>query len=704
MQDQMSFNIEELSKELWEQNLIVLREGKYPEYMTYEDLFSGYKKIKAVTFSSSPEFFDDISQNYDEADIILGLSTTDFKNGLIEVRNQKISKKSREQLFANISDYTREKLVDKTLTVSYGNKGTLIHSKFYLLYNDEHTRIIYGSANMSRQAFDERIKQAEIVAYFDDEDELVEHFEKNFNYLKKQTSPYFIKKQIDYYKEFHQVKMLSAEESDEVMYEDIEELSDDMYSAIAKINKNEDISSLSEDTKYVINVMKKSSKKIKDRYVKKDKDDIQSNIHQLKEEVIMTSSDKSAAVEQRSKIMFEDSADGRKIINYQPTDDSRASVISNFDYSREDLEKGIRNLDDWIGTYRISTKYDVGFGKKIMDIILAGFSSVFFKEFRERIYHEETINQITKIPMFIVLAGQAESGKSELLNYMNRLLGNRRNAYAYNKIIGGKNPDVILGGPVTSGNRMPIMIDEANVKHFSDSGNKLSQFIKSVSNDINTAPAIFFTTNTENFSMPTETRRRSHIYMMQNIFVKSEIKADYAAVLERADNTLFKIFCTKMVKHLDDEEIYKKINHATKDIDFLYLTKVIFKEMYDELGLEYPDYLSEELIDDYDSTGRREWKMLFLNNKEVFTSTLYEGEYILTVLSSFFHPNQGVRDSNITFYKEYLPDKCRYEAISNEMHLVIKEKEFFEWLDIEDPFRPVEPEKKKKLFGIFNKD
>ena len=159
-----------------------------------------------------------------------------------------------------------------------------------------------------------------------------------------------------------------------------------------------------------------------------------------------------------------------------------------------------------------------------------------------------------------------------------------------------------------------------------------------------------------------------------------------------------------MTKHIDDEEIYKKINHATKDIDFLFLTKKVFREMYDELGWEYPDYLSEELIDDYDSTGRREWKMLFVNNKEFFTSALYEGEYILTIPSSFFHPNQGVRDTNIVFYKEYLPDSCRFEAISNEMHLVIKEKEIFEWLDINDPFRSAEPEKKRKLFGIFNRD
>ena len=486
MQNQMSFDIEGLSKQLWEQNLVVLKEGKYPEYKTYEDLFYGYSRIKAVTFSSSPEFFNEISRNYSEADIILGLSTTDFKKGLIEVRNQIISKKIREQLFYDVSDETRDKIADKSLNVYYGNKGTLIHTKFYLLYGDEHTRVIYGSANMSKQAFDEDIKQAELIAYFDDDAELIEFLEKNFEHLKKNTSQYFLKKQIKYYKEFHQVKRLSEEEAEDTVYEDISEMSDNMFSAITAMGKIEDAGIIDEDTKYIVKVMNDSSKKRNKKYVKKDEKEIRSNIHALREETIFTSSDKSVVVEQRSKIIVEESLDGLKIVNYQPDESSIAIVISDYEYTKEDLLKGVINLDEWIGTYKQSSKYTDSFGKKIMDIILAGFSSVFFKEFRDKICNDETKNQIAKIPSFIVLAGQAESGKSELLNYLNHLLGNKKDAYAYNKLIGSKNPETILGGPMVSGNRMPIMIDEANVRHFSSNSNKLSNFIKSASNDIKT--------------------------------------------------------------------------------------------------------------------------------------------------------------------------------------------------------------------------
>ena len=194
-----SLDLEFEHKELWEKNLVVLKDGIIPVDMSYSELFDGWDALKAATYSSSPKFFDGVSKGYKRADIILGLPTIDFKGGIKALFKQAF--KSRKSDFKSVNDSTRQMIANDLLKVRYGTKGLIIHDKFYILYKEGHTRVIIGSANMSKQAFSEDINQAETVSFYDDNQEILDFYTKRFEYFVDNTSDYFPKNQVKYFKE-----------------------------------------------------------------------------------------------------------------------------------------------------------------------------------------------------------------------------------------------------------------------------------------------------------------------------------------------------------------------------------------------------------------------------------------------------------------------------------------------------------------------
>ena len=105
-----------------------------------------------VTYVTSPSFLIDLYSNYDfeEVELIIGHGYMDGYKKQLEGNEAEIN-----TLFSRVSD--------NTLTI-FGTKAT-IHSKIYILTNDEITRIIVGSPNLSYNA--EGSRQREYAWYVD---------------------------------------------------------------------------------------------------------------------------------------------------------------------------------------------------------------------------------------------------------------------------------------------------------------------------------------------------------------------------------------------------------------------------------------------------------------------------------------------------------------------------------------------------------
>lgn len=135
------------------------------ESITWEELFSGFSDIKAITFSSGVSFVGKLLEKFTTAEIIFGceevMSGTmqevmAFQSLLIDR-----IRKSESKCFKLLVD----RISKKTLRL-YVSRNRLSHEKIYLLSSgDGRKRVVMGSANMSYNAFGGR--QRENICFVD---------------------------------------------------------------------------------------------------------------------------------------------------------------------------------------------------------------------------------------------------------------------------------------------------------------------------------------------------------------------------------------------------------------------------------------------------------------------------------------------------------------------------------------------------------
>lgn len=155
---------EEEGKEVIEKKLNVVRADFIEvEQMAWKELFSGYNKLWAITYSSGINFVYSLLDMFDEAEVIFGFEKVispslhdiiAYQNKVIERMRNKMGKK-------------KERLLDKIDSEAvrfYVAHEKLSHEKIYLLQADDgRKRVITGSANMSFNAFGGKQRESIIV-------------------------------------------------------------------------------------------------------------------------------------------------------------------------------------------------------------------------------------------------------------------------------------------------------------------------------------------------------------------------------------------------------------------------------------------------------------------------------------------------------------------------------------------------------------
>ncbi len=146
---------------------VVKLEYDHVKSMTWQELFSGFQHLRAITFSSGINFIYKLLDKFDTAEIIFGCEEVlsyslqeimAYQDKLIERIRSKTSGE-REKLLSRIDDGSVRFFVARE---------QLSHEKLYLLSSDDgRKRVIMGSANMSFQAFGG--VQRENICYIDGE-------------------------------------------------------------------------------------------------------------------------------------------------------------------------------------------------------------------------------------------------------------------------------------------------------------------------------------------------------------------------------------------------------------------------------------------------------------------------------------------------------------------------------------------------------
>ena len=143
------------------------------ETLSWQEVFDGFDKMYAITYSSSMDFICQLIKQFKQVEIIFGYEGVLSYNiqEIIAYQSNEIKRIIKETIQDNIKDTTKNKL-DLLSRIDDGSLnlrvaiGQLSHEKTYLLESkDGRKRVIMGSANMSKIAFSG--KQRENICYMD---------------------------------------------------------------------------------------------------------------------------------------------------------------------------------------------------------------------------------------------------------------------------------------------------------------------------------------------------------------------------------------------------------------------------------------------------------------------------------------------------------------------------------------------------------
>lgn len=132
----------------------------------WEELFDGFDRLYAITFSSGIEFVNKVINKFSYAEVIFGcekIIATDIA-AIMSVQIDSVQRLAKSKSAGNLAN----RLDDGSLQL-YVSRDTKSHEKIFILESADHkrVRVITGSANMSASAFCGI--QRENIVCFDDE-------------------------------------------------------------------------------------------------------------------------------------------------------------------------------------------------------------------------------------------------------------------------------------------------------------------------------------------------------------------------------------------------------------------------------------------------------------------------------------------------------------------------------------------------------
>lgn len=164
------------------------------ESLTWRELFSGFDRLRAITFSSGIGFVYQLVDMFKDVEVVFGceevMSYTlqeimAYQSNLID-RIRQVDSTAKTKMIGRVENG------DVRLFVA---RRQLSHEKVYLLEaEDGRRRVVMGSANMSFNAFSGR--QRENISYMDG-DAAYERYLESFEQLKKDSSDSISKKALE---------------------------------------------------------------------------------------------------------------------------------------------------------------------------------------------------------------------------------------------------------------------------------------------------------------------------------------------------------------------------------------------------------------------------------------------------------------------------------------------------------------------------
>lgn len=488
-----------------------------------EEIFDSnrFYEIKAVTFSADESFLNKYLTPFKSVDLVIGIQDVDVQvRGLKALENETknliesqkaIIKKKQIRFFENLSRENQESIVEEKWKLRVPISST-IHSKFYFLKNDSETRLIFGSANLSFQAFSNKRNQFENIVIFDNSP-LFSQFEEYFNEITLTCTDFITKairkkakskiKVLDENEETFSVRF-TQDESAKLQIDVSKDVVKEFNDVIVKEEDSvalpiiEEIKTIDEKQKIIENEKKEELEVEKFAYELS----INTISRQAKKKESMVVTPETFAkkikpkLEVKIAIKLNQSTPERELLFSKDTDRgfgrSGLYIEENGNTKpfgqkagKEEIKNSIESIVKLIENYRkYVIDYNDNYGSRIIEIILYAFTSPFLQDIRFKL---ESDSEKLDVPQFLFIGGTAGSGKSNLLQILQKMLGlSKSKPILYNNIIPTgrtKKADTITQIQLwmNENNVAPILIDEIDEEFFSNKDRE-NNLIVNVSN------------------------------------------------------------------------------------------------------------------------------------------------------------------------------------------------------------------------------
>ncbi len=726
--------------------LHVIHNEKVVEGYDYQTIFDNhrYDEIIGTSYSVGHSMIKNVINNFKLVDFIIGISDQNYHYNihsylLKEQFKTKYIDASPITLFTDLNANQKDKIINHQIQLNYPKPATPIHCKFYLLRNSisKENRLIFGSANLSTQAFSNEIKQFEDVMIFDNHP-LFEIFLSRYQNIKEQYTDNFIPESLlEKYKatDSKEIFVINEQQKSEILTEELLKDRDTLLLSQEELEGIQSIPNIIYEEQQKLDTTNNRENKINERTIKtislmlgnkngstvfkkKSKNTIQKNMKEIIAPLEIGSVNNSINkyIDQRP-ILYRDDAN-IEIGNYEnifvvrENDDKNAKYIPyNHFIEEEVIISSLERIDKMMNSYINNLKRkDLIAVSRIYESILYAFTSPFFSYLHKNVDSLSTPYNIRDIPIFCIIGGSPGSGKTYLLKWIGKMTNyNRKPSYlSYGAIKGmkktGSEGDVSdvkknINILFRQSNTYPLLIDEIeekffNDKHFEDllvhSANELHKEM-----DGNPFPAFIGTTNSSTYQM--HQRGTSRIYYLKvdipfDDNKKLESSKVYQNILNNSSDELFKDFLTRYLQMLQEnpDELISYTENNT--LDFLHGARKIFKSYYEIANKPLPEYFPTSISNDYLDNSRDTWRDLFRNyydNKDFFAYDHHRDE--LTFFKNILEGQQLYKKRNMSkHYLDMLPSHV-YKQSQGEYNylIVIYGHEFFKWLDIPNPYKKI---------------
>lgn len=652
-----------------------------------------YTILHAVTFVSSPQFFFNISKEFEETRLILGIGDGHISDAFFQGIAPLINLEERVDFFNQAPQSIKEKIRHQQYEIRYSRNGNPIHSKIYLLSNKDNNenRLVLGSANLTERAFANKNQYEEVLIF--DNSSLFDIYTKRFKAIDEQTVDYIpdkLKRELDIITTPELLKeMLLDELINKRLHIELNE--DDMEELKGIEEKQKQQTEEKVKLKEIVEVVTRKNKKenvyipktpleldkrgtaIKNIYTKKNKDVLELDGRFVLEYLF----DKELLVMKNENASSEE---------YQQSEFVPFSTLQ----ERDAIKQQIKLVVEFVETYRDYTVREDNLNlSRIFEVVLYSLMSPYIWKMRDHCAFVEGVDSIRRdFPPFLVISGISGSGKTTLLEFISVLLGTPNDYYPYSFISSKKH----MLGHFQSSNLMPLLVDEIETSFFT--GKRGEAIIKDVASHAKGQhPVLIGTTNAGGFNTSEQVLSRIYYLRMNNTFdtaLKRQASQHLATILNQVDDTLFKDFTYCVSQTIKNDETFYQRE------DILYLAREIFKAYFDEFNMQTPEWFPQGKFNDYREMAALNWLHLYQNNKEAFID---QGETLLVKLEminqSYASPSSKDRANLINL----LPDGC----IKDHTHVLILYKQsFYDFIKTAD--KNIDKGFVKKMLAFFSNE